>query len=165
MTTYFDPNDVTHLALLPPEFREAQDLVDVAAEAEADVINRYTQRAPDLRYTAQFPAVGEGDPVVVLLTDRQATLVGDGLYVFLHGYQEDADHASVDPDLKVDLRRAVVELIKWRCRSWSRDPAVQSEGNRDGMSRAYRDSADEPFPKGWDRWLRKHDTREPAWVL
>lgn len=165
MAPYFDPNDVSHLALLPAELREAQDLADVAADAEADVVNHYTRRAPDLRYTAQQPIALDGQPVVLLLTDRTATQVGVGLYVFLEGYQEDADHASVDPDLKTDLRRAIAEVIKWRLRRWSQDLAVQSEGNRDGMSRTYRDAVDDPFPRGWDRWLRKHDSREPAWAI
>lgn len=165
MTTYFDSNDVAHLALLPPEMREAQDLADVAAEAEADVINVFTKRTPDLRYTALQPAVGDGAPTVLLYSDRQATMIGDQLYVFLHGYQEDADHASVDPDFKVAMRRAIAEVIKWRLRRWSQDLAVQSEGNRDGMSRSWRDSAEDPFPKGWSRWLREYDTREPVWVM
>lgn len=165
MTAYFDPNDVAHLALLPAELREAQDLADVAADAEADVINVYTRRAADLRYTAQLPAIGDGAPTVLLYSNRTATKIGVDLYVFLEGFQEDADAATVDADFKVAMRRAIAEVIKWRLRRWSQDLAVQSEGNRDGMSRSYRDSAEDPFPKGWSRWLREYDTREPVWVM
>jgi hypothetical protein len=154
MTTYFDAAGTDKL-LLPPEFRLAADLANVAAVAERDVIGQYTDRAHYSWYTARVSDSEGGTPELV-----NASL---GIYVFLRGYK--ADSALADVDLKAALKQEVVDVIVWRLRQHNADPLVASQSSGDGKSTTWRDNADRPFPNGFGRWLRLFDLREPVWGM
>ena len=149
-STYFNPDDVDDQRLLPAMIRGAQDLAEAAASAEADVLNEFTVAfLPDDNFR---------------LTYRPATqLAGTNRWVFLRGYTEDPDDPAVDAGLKMALKRAIAEVVRWRLRTWKIDPTVQAQGTGEGASISYRENTVEPFPLYWSRWLQAYDTREPAW--
>lgn len=157
MATYFDTQEQADQNLLPPEFRGAADLANVAVEAEKDVIEQYTDRAHAWWYTARVMINEGGTPESV-----NANL---SMYVFLRGYKADAAHAAVDPDLKDALKRTIAAVIAWRLRQRNADPLVASQSSADGKSTTWRDSAVFLFPRGFDRRLRRFDLREPVWGM
>lgn len=152
MTTYFNVGAPEDLRLLPTGSREAKDLPDVAALAEADVINEYTRTVVSI------------DSWAIVTQYRPATqLAGTDRWVYLRGFKEDASQVT-DVGFGVAMKRAIAEVIRWRLGDWKTDQRVESEGSTtEGRSRSYRDDARDTFPPGWDRWLEPFDTREPAW--
>lgn len=152
--TYFKPADPAHLALLPDKLRTATGLADVATEAERMAIDAFTAPAPEVLYTAR------------LIRNRQATVVatvdGTDILVYLRGYAVDADAA--DPNLRLALRRAIANVIRWRLAQNRVDPIVASESSADGSKTVtYRNDAQDGLPEGWDDPLGPYDTREPPW--
>ena len=157
MATYFDSTAQADKNLLPPEFRAATDLANVAADAEKDVIEQYAARSHYSWYTARVN-VNEGGAPELVNTNL-------GIYVFLRGYKADAAHVDVDPDLKDALKRTVADVITWRLRQHNADPLVASQSSVDGKSTTWRDSAVYLFPRGFDRRLRRFDLRELCWGM
>lgn len=153
MATYFDSAGNDKL-LLPPAVRTNTDLVNVAAEAERDVIEHYTARAPYLLYTAR-QASSEGVPEQV-----NASL---GLYVYLRGYKVDANDAATDADLKAALKREIASVIEFRIKQRDVNLLTTSESDGAGKSVSLRSDANATFPPGFGRRLRRFDVREPVW--
>ncbi len=162
MASYFDPNDQSHLAFLPPPIRMAETVERMAPIAEADVINHFTEvprpSASDLQDLSQMGGAS--------VTSRLSTQVGSSVFrVFLRGYEQDADDVDTAayPNLKLDMVRTIAMVIVWRMQQEKREPDALSEASSTGKSITYRSDRLEPFPPNWDRWLRKYDTREPGW--
>lgn len=152
MAAYFDTTDNADLAMLPKILRTAEELADVAAESEADVILQYTE-----------PQAADSEDFTLRENLRFNVQTGDFEFVYLAGFTEDAADPDVDPGLKKAMKRTVAAVIHWRLNQWKREPGVISESDDRGKSRTYSDQIDSPFPPGWDRWLAPFDTREPAW--
>lgn len=171
MQPYFDPTDVRDLALLPPQFRGADDLANVASDVEAEVINHYTRRAHDARYTllqpvAQPPIGFSTTPSFVYTPRGYATDLGNGTLVYLVGYTVDAADTACDPMLKAALKRAIARAIAWRLRQWDRDPTVRTEASPQGqVTRTFREDAVNPFPPEFESSLSKFDSRPAVWAL
>ena len=150
---YFDTTDDDHKAMLPPGIRDDGDLADVAADAEADVIDHFTEgpegNARPLRYVAGRDRTE--------LTDADGD--GIGLYVYLMGYA--ADPASAEQNLVAAMRRTIAEVIRWRMAQRKKAPLKASEsgdaGTFSGFS--FRGDSERPFPPNAFRRLRKYDTR------
>ena len=157
MTTYFDP--VADVNRLRPENRNYSDLANLAADVEKDVIESYTFQRLQGFYTVQWLSplgwdyAGYGEPVGNPV---------NRLYVGLRGYKTDASDAAVDSDLKDALKRAIATVIDWRIGQRLRQQAIASSSVQ-GVSRAYLEEARDPFPRGWDRMLRRFDIRTPVW--
>lgn len=147
---YFDmvtPN-TTHQKMLPEPIRASDDIVNIAAEAEADVINQYTALGTDVG--------GAG------------TAIGSsGYYVLLDGYEEDPDDVDTDlyPNFKTDMARAIAAVVRWRFEQRRREVGLSNEST-DVASKTYTQRfSDDLWPPGWDRWLRKYDIRPQPWSL
>jgi hypothetical protein len=153
VATYFDSTGTDKL-LLVPAVRTNADLVNVAAEAEKDVIAHYTARAHYLLNTVRLGSM-EGTPELV-----NSSL---GLYVFLRGYKVDANDAAVDTDLKAALKREIASVIEWRIRQRDVNTLTTSEADGAGKSVSLRADANAVFPPGFGRRLRPFDIREPVW--
>lgn len=151
MATYFD--SAADKNLLRPASRTNVDLANVAAEAEKDVIEHYSDRAHYTLYTARHCLPQSGELVNEDL----------GLYVFLRGYKVDAAHADVDPDLKDALKREIAAVIDWRIMQRDVNTLTTSESDGAGKSVSLRPGAEHVFPPGFGRRLRRFDTREPVW--
>jgi hypothetical protein len=152
VATYFDSTQATDKNLLPPEFRSAADLANVAADVEKDVIGHYTEHGRDTLFRASRDFSQPGEQVNENLS----------LWVRLRGYKADAAHADVDPDLRDALKRTIADVITWRLRQHNADPLMASESS-DQRSKTWRDSAVYTFPRSWDRRLRNFDLTEPVW--
>jgi hypothetical protein len=149
MATYYDYTDADDLKLLPVTMRTAEELQEVSAIAEADAIAYYTEGAPNEDYTLRT-------------VERAATQTGDYEYVYLVGYEEDADDA--DTGLALALKRAIAEVIRWRLTQWKREMGIASESDDRGRSKTYTlDAHTTNFPPAWNRWLEPFDSREDAW--
>lgn len=143
--------------LLPPAIRTNADLANVAAEAEKDVIEHYTDRVRPTWYTARVNTVSENVGELV-----NSSL---GLYVYLRGYKKDANDAAVDADLKDALKREIAGVIAWRLAKRDVNTLTLSEADGSGKSLSLHQSVMSDFPPGFGKKLRRFDTREPAWGM
>jgi len=143
---YFDPTNEEHLKLLPTDMREASDLTNVAAEAEADVIQYFT---------SEDPPTSSLDYVELQDDDGY----GIGRYVCLRGYATDPTEAETF--LQTAMRREIAGVIRWRLKQREKDPLIASESSGEFKGRTFRNDAEQPFPPGFGRWLRPFDTRRP----
>jgi hypothetical protein len=153
MASYFDWTADADKAFLPPEYRDASELQNVAAIAEADVIEFFTEYTGDTAYK-------------VVSTVREQTDIADSDYmtVFLRGYEEDADDADVDPGLKRAMKKTIAEVIRWRMDKWKESAGLESETDDRGTTRTMMtEFLRGAFPPGWKRWLRPFDSSERAW--
>ena len=94
---YFDASDNAHKALLPTDLRGRSDLADLAAVAEADVLDAFTR----------YDEAAEAD------------------VVDLRGY--DSDPEGAEASLASTLRRTIANVIRWRAALWDREPAASME--------------------------------------
>jgi len=156
---YFDAEDNEHLKLLPSELRAADELANVPAEAEADVLAKYTVRGDE----------GLVDDGFGYLTTRTRTQLKDasgngiGVYIYLDGYDETP--AQAEPNFAAALRREIASVIRWRFKQRQRDPLISSASSGEFMSKTFRGDSENAFPPGFGRWLRPYDTRRPLEVL
>lgn len=176
-TPYFDATNEFDTNLLPAALRTDSELLVLAQLVEADVIAHFTRHVPSTAYTAREgvsdePRFGDSGWVTDVVGEdvsNQAAPAGavvPQIRVYLRGYKADAADPAVDPNLKLALKRAIAEVIRWRLAQWkSEQQALSSSADGGGKSRSYRDSADDPFPKGWDRWVRPFRSDEPLAVL
>lgn len=164
MATYFDSGSDT--ALLKSGHRTHSDLATVAAVAEADVIGKYTERPPEVLYTARIGnnvnglatgAVGRFEDVSSAGLPETST--APELRVYLLGYKTDSAHADVDPQLRTALKRTIADVINWRLSLLTKDAAVESASD-DKKSRSYAVNAQDDFPPDWDKRLIPFDSRE-----
>jgi len=170
VSVYFDHTDPAHLALLPVGMRRSTELEDLAPEVEQDVLNHYTRRQHDMRYTVlqpvSAPPVGVAARPTFVFTPRgYATDIGNGALVYLAGYTADSSDALCDPNLRNALRREVADVLKWRLAQLSHDVGVASVSGQGGVTKSYREHADDPFPPHFGRWLKAYDTRPPNWAF
>jgi len=146
------------LKRLPAALRGISDLAFYAEEAEALILQQYTRRAPGQLLDQPVPGA----------VSRVAEQLGSSNYfVFLRGYRElsaDVDTVAF-PNFKTDMARTIALMIRWLYPQLKRELGVQSEvdGGERGKSRTLNVDAEAALPRGWDRWLRQYDTREPAW--
>lgn len=169
MTTYFDPTNAAHKALLPVALRGSAELVRLAAESEADVLNAFTREVATAGYRADAldPTHSLRAPLAGYYAGRRYTLLADGRRgVFLDHYTEDAD-ACTHEAFKAALTRAIALVVAWRIEQLTRQTFVESVSGHAGQnsSVSYRKDHGEPFPRGWDRWLRPYDTRPKSWSI
>jgi hypothetical protein len=155
VTAYFDASQGSaDLGRVAESFRTHPDVPRVAADVEADVIERFTQAFPVL--TQWVPPIwADGIPAV--------TDLGDGRGVFLKSYTVDAQ-ACTDPAFVLAMKRTIADAITWRMYQEQRNPAEEAKAMGGASVQFSRDQS-EPLPRHWDRWLRNFDTREPAWRL
>ena len=163
MASYFDHTKTDHLALLPPDIRKHGEIPTIAVLAEADVIGHHTDAPPYLNYTARHAQLNDGIVPMETVGEDVSASANVQLAVYLRGYKADADHADVDPNLKLALRRTIAEVIRWRLNQWVRDQALTSSSDGGGKSRSYADYMKDAFPPRWDRWLRPFRSDEPCW--
>ena len=163
-TVYFDTTDATIcLPLLPVNLRTSVDLLRLAAESEADLINHFTKPINRVTYL-NYPAPAQL-PVALRLTSVFTDLK-NGVGVFLAGY-------TVDPSQCTDLlfvmamRRTVALIIGWRYPQTQRDVQVRQATGSSGTAAAGQKSW-APFdalPPAWARYLKPYDTREGEWGI
>jgi len=152
-TSYFDIDNEAHIGLLPETMRGVDDIANVAARTERDVISMYTMRAsPNTN-----PMIGLiGDPFI-----NQDL----GLVIFLIGYRQEANNPNTDPDLLAALTDTIADVIEWRLRRRLKDPMVSAQSDDSGKSTTYREDARHDFPLDWDWRLEPFDARPPMWSL
>jgi hypothetical protein len=163
-TVYFDTTDATNcLALLPTDLRVSQDLVWLAAECEADILNHFTAPIVQTMYA--------GYPVLVTLpiffsATSVYTALGNGLGVYLRGYTVDPT-ACLDPIFVKALRRTVAEVYRWRYPQMKRDVQVKQLSGQSGTVASGQKTFTtfDSLPPAWERFLKPYDTRESAWGL
>ena len=143
---YYDATSAEHKKLLPTDLREASDLANVAAEAEADVIQHFI---------SEDPPASSLDYVELQDDDGY----GIGRYVCLRGYA--TDPAEAETFLQTNMRREIAGVIRWRLKQREKDPLIASESSGEFKGRTFRSDAEQPFPPGFGRWLRNYDTRRP----
>jgi hypothetical protein len=155
MASYFDVG--ADADMVSPDVRSAQDLSIVAAQVEADVIRFYTKKEPDAAsgWRENFP---EGVEV-------NATL---GLYVYLAGYDVDADAA--DMDLVTAMKATIADVTVWRLHQNKLGPNVLAKsdglGGQNRKGKEFRTNANDKFPADWDWRLRPFSTRDvTSWVI
>lgn len=166
MASYFDSADADDKNLLRSGFRSHADLTSVAELAEADAIEFYTERPPEILYTSRLGTTLDG--LVTGATGRYEDVSSTGLSsnstapqrrVYLLGYKADANHVDVDPALRTALKRAIAEVINWRLTMLNRDAAVMSVSG-DKKSVLYAANSQDSFPPDWNRRLTVFDSRE-----
>lgn len=171
---YFDVTNAQHLALLPYQVRDYQDLTAIAAFVEADLIERYTFTTSDdpsyrqffVQGGTLFPKSGAlGVPFVGITAynvPREAVQIGGAtshVYVGLRGYA--IDSASADPGLVIALRSAIAKTIPWRIALWKREPALNQQ-TADKVQRSYRRTSEDGYPPGLLAQLKRYDCRYPS---
>lgn len=138
---YFDSSQDT--ALVYATVRTDDELENVAARAEADVIDRFTAKNDE-----------------------------DDFEVFLDGYDEDPtladgydDDRSAWTGLAAALRQTIANVISHRLRYYDVDATASLvvRGSRT-VARAA-GTLDPEWPKGWQRRLQKFDTRPKVFIL
>jgi hypothetical protein len=158
-TVYFDTEDEANcLALLPTELRVSEDLVFLAAQCEADVLNTFTRRVNTTSYT-NFP-IAATLPVAFRSTSVYTDL-GNGLGVFLAGYTVDPTQCE-DPLFVTAMRRTVAEVYRWRYQQNRRDVQVKQLSGGSGTASSGQKTfiGYDSLPPAWDRYLKPYDTRE-----
>lgn len=170
MSVYYDHTDPADLALLPTSMRNAKDVEDLAPLVEQDVINHYTRRQHDMRYTVlqpvSAPPVGMAARPTFVFTPRGfATDIGNGALVYLAGYTADSADAQCDANLRNALKREIAGVLQWRLEQRQRGLGVSSMGGQGGVTKSFRASADDPFPPWFGRWLKAYDTRPASWTF
>ena len=133
---YFDPS--VDAALLPTELQDHPELGRVAAEAEADVMARYTS------------VVGD------------ATTDGGGVGVALTGY--DPDPSKAEPGLRAAVKGALARVVAHRLLTAPAQNGVRYE-QRGSRSVGYDTLSDGRWPRGWAATLLAFDGREPAYRI
>ena len=172
MTSYFDPTSAADRNLLPPSLRGHQELANAAALSEADVIGYYTQDPPYFLYTNQIGLQGFfdaswGTGEDITNPSAPPSAIVPQVRVYLRGYKVDASDASVDPNLKLALKRTIAEVLAWKIAQWtSIEPGVAvstgTEGNTP-KSKTFRMTAEDRYPPDWTRWLYPYDSRPIIW--
>jgi hypothetical protein len=139
MSSYFDPQ--ADAMLLPEQYRGAKELVEVSAEAEADIINRFTNTSPGAYATAE-------------------PLGGNILYRYVHldGFNDDASLAAAA--LVSAMKRSIAELVAWKLLQRRKDASISSESGKEGGV-TYKPGADDTIPHRILRWLEPFDLRDP----
>lgn len=162
MSTYFDYTDDEHLLLLPRGARDAEDLESLAARAEALVIRHYTISTigpqgmfGTFKYVSTFTNTPEG-----------ATTVDDDQAVCLRGFAVDADDCT-NAALKVALRRAIADQIRWLRARDAREPDVAGESKGRASSKQYGVNGAESVKICQDAhdWLRPFDVTPPLYSV
>lgn len=165
MASYFDRTKAE--SYLPAAIRERDDFAALAAECEADLINRYTQRARSGAHTAHGTGAQWYDPDGLENLSTATTRT-----VYLRHYEADADDVdATDLDERAFLDAFGLELarlIRWRANARSEDGVdgrmVASEG-RGRRSVTYTRHARSDYPPGFGSFLRPFDLRERAYVV
>jgi len=157
---YFDTTDEDHLKFLPDDIRSASDeLANVAAEAEADVIAHYTAPADDTDLHTSYYSINTR--TCTELTDANGD--GIGLYVWLRGYA--ADPTNAEQNFAAAMRREIAGVIRWRWTQRRKDPLLRFEASGQFKSRTFTTDSENPFPPGFGRWLAPYDTRRQLEIL
>lgn len=133
-----------NVALLPKDYRDADQLQDIVELIERELIERFT-------VTENFQL-----ECFELSSDPP-------LYVALRGYNSDV--SLIGTRLKEAILSAVAEAVPWRTVLWKKNPAVGESSSSDKTNVAYRRDANEPLPATVVRWLRNFDLRPVAWTL
>lgn len=163
-TVYFDTTDATIcLPLLPVALQTTVDLLRLAAECEADILNHFTKPINRVTYL-NYPAPAQL-PVALQLTSVFTNL-GNGLGVFLAGYTLDPSQCA-DPIFVMAVRRTVALVFQWRYPQGQRDVQVKQMSGASGSLPAGQKtwSSFESLPPAWARYLKAYDTREGEWGI
>lgn len=153
MATYFDPTNAEDLKLLPVALRDQQDLADIAARVEAEVIAEYEVSTYDAPSGVAVDTASSLDPAAVKVADYR--------YVCLRGYA--VDSAAADAGLKEALRKEIAELLRRRLWQSRREDGVRFAIDSD-RQRQYKPGAEDRIPESFGFWLRNYDVRPVNWA-
>src|SRR5574337_1144772 len=149
MTTYSAGSTSTSadLLLIPVTYRAAEDLPTIAAVAEADVVERFTQHEPPRsQLTSEFYVT-------------PGWSLGQGDYVALRNFNPDASSCT-DAGLVLALKRTIAEVITWRAAKLDENPALGTVTTQAGQVKTKSARFNDPFPPGdWLFRLRRWDLR------
>lgn len=162
-TVYFDPTDATNcLPLLPVDLQSAVELVRIASDCEADILNTFTKPINRVQYFG-YPSPAT---LPVILQTSVYTDLGNGLAVYLAGYTTDPTQCT-DTHFVMAMRRTVARLIEWRWTQSQRDVQVkQATGTAGSLAGGQKTWINyDALPPAWDRYLKPYDTRETAWGI
>lgn len=147
---FFDTASGDDLNLLHSSVRDSDELDNVVANIEYEILDYYKQR-PSIPLTLQ--------------TGRENLYTTNEVQVRLLDYNNDNPEDS-EQDLKDALKKTIAEITSWVIRNYDNSQNVQSiqQGQRSvtyyGLSPSWQD-----FPSGWQRWLKNFDDREALYSI
>jgi hypothetical protein len=156
---YFNLANQDCIALMAPEDLDATGIERIAEEAEASVIAHYTRDIAgrwDIGRNITFSSGSVGLPSL-----DGYTPIGGSLVVYLRYYCVDpANLGTTEAELAflLAMRRTVAAVIQWRLLQETMNIAAVQE-TRGGRHLIKDWWQREPFPWGWDRWLKPFDLR------
>ncbi len=152
--SYFSATATADLALITLALREHPDLPAIAAGAEADVIEHFTQYgAPGARSSDNF-------------TYGSGYHLGNGYYVALRQYNPDpAVTTLTEPDLVTALKRVIATVVQWRLSKTGENEALQRVTTALGVGKERVSGFASQFPPTqWEYPLKRWDIRDPVFV-
>lgn len=147
---FFDTSSVDDLDLLHKSVRTNDELDNVVANVEYEILDYYKQR-PSIPLTLQ--------------TGRENLYTTNEVEVRLIDYDNDTP-ANSEQDLKNALKKTIAEISSWIIRNYENSNNVGSiqQGKRSityyGLAPTWND-----FPAGWQRWLKNFDDREALYSI
>ena len=147
---FFDTASSDDLDLLHSSVRTNDELENVVANVEYEILDYYKQR-PSIPLTLQ--------------TGRENLYTTNEIQVRLIDYDND-NPSNSEQDLKDALKKTIAEISSWVIRNYETPQGVNSiqQGKRSisyhGLSPTWND-----FPSGWRRWLKNFDDREALYSI
>ena len=147
---FFDTAEADDLALLHSSVRTDDELDNVIANVEYEILDYYKQR----------PSIP-----LQLRVGRENLYNVNEVSVRLLDYNQDVP-ANTTQQLKDALKKTIAEVASWVLRNYSNSQNVASiqQGKRSvsyyGLSPSWKD-----FPSGWNRWLKNFDDKEARYSI
>lgn len=147
---FFDTDSLSDLALLHSSVRDNDELRNVVANIEYEILDYYKQR-PSIPLSLQ--------------TGRENLYTTNEVQVRLIDYNQD-NPVDSEQDLKDALKKTIAEITSWVIRNYDNSQNVRSiqQGKRSiefgGLAPTWKD-----FPTGWQRWLKNFDDREAVYSI
>lgn len=147
---FFDTSKQADLDLLHSSVRTDDELDNVIANVEYEILDYYKQR----------PSIP-----LQLQVGRENLYNTNQVSVRLLDYDQDTP-ANSTQELKDALKKTIAEVASWVIRNYNTPQNVESiqQGKRSvsyyGLSPSWRD-----FPSGWQRWLSNFDDREARYSI
>lgn len=149
-SAFFDVTVAGHLAILPEQLQDFDDIADLADDAESELLNLYTAALGN-------PGSGNGYELLDAAGD------GIGLYIYLIGY--DPFTTDAEQNLADAIIRTVAKVMRWVFSQNKRDPALKSEFSSQGGSQTYRIDHEAPLPPNTIRRLKNFSSKPATWAL
>ncbi len=147
---FFNTTNQDDLDLLHSSVRNDDELENVVANVEYEILDYYKQR-PSIPITLQ--------------TGRENLYTTNDVSVRLIDYDNDTP-ADSGAELKKALKKTIAEITSWVIRNYNNSQNVSSiqQGKRSisyyGLAPTWQD-----FPNGWTRWLKNFDDREALYSI